>query len=65
MGTITLNNDDDIERKFRELVKIVIGEKKRGNLEKQQLMKGKLWIHERTQDAIARDALELILKNMI
>lgn len=61
MGTITLSIDDETERNFRKLAKKVIGEKK-GHLGEAATDACKLWIHEKTQDVMARDALELIHK---
>lgn len=61
MGTITLSIDDETERIFRITAKKVIGERK-GYLGEAATDAMKLWIHEKTQEAIAKDALELIRK---
>jgi hypothetical protein len=61
MGTITLSIDDETEQIFRRTAKKVIGERK-GYLGEAATDAMKLWIHEKTQEAIAKDALELIRK---
>jgi len=61
MGTITLSIDDETEQRFRSTARKVIGERK-GYLGKAATDAMKLWIHEKTQEAIAKDALELIRK---
>ncbi|GAA5262098.1 hypothetical protein [Methanocalculus sp.] len=61
MGTITLSIDDETERRFRSTARKVIGERK-GYLGEAATDAMKLWIHEKTQEAIAKDALELIRK---
>lgn len=61
MGTITLSIDDETERLFRKTAKQVIGERK-GYLGEAATDAMKLWIHEKTQEAIAQDALEIIRK---
>ncbi len=61
MGTITLSIDDETERRFRSTARMVIGERK-GYLGEAATDAMKLWIHEKTQEAIAKDALDLIRK---
>ena len=61
MATITLSIDDETERRFRSTARKVIGERK-GYLGEAATDAMKLWIHEKTQEAIAKDALELIGK---
>lgn len=61
MGTITLSIDDETERLFRKTAKQVVGERK-GYLGEAATDAMKLWIHEKTQKAIAQDALDLIRK---
>jgi predicted transcriptional regulator len=59
MATITINVDDEVEKKFRETAKTVIGDRK-GFLGRAVTEAMELWIREKTQKEIARTALELM-----
>lgn len=58
MGTITLSIDDQTEADFRRLVEKILGRRK-GALGEATTEAMKIWIREKTQEEIARDALEL------
>lgn len=58
MGTITLSIDDQTEREFRRLVEKILG-KRKGTLGEAATEAMNLWIREKTQEGIARGALEL------
>ncbi|KUG21357.1 MAG: hypothetical protein KO206_00695 [Methanomicrobiaceae archaeon] len=57
MGTITLSIDDQTERAFRRLAEKILG-KRKGALGEAATEAMNLWIREKTQEAIARDALD-------
>ncbi len=59
MATITLSVDDATEKTFREVVRRVLGERK-GSLGEAATEAMNLWVREKTQEALARDALALI-----
>ena len=59
MATITLSIDDSTERAFREVVRRVLGDRK-GSLGEAATEAMNLWVREKTQEALARDVLELI-----
>ena len=59
MGTITINIDDDTEKRFRKAAKKKLGERK-GYLGKATTEALECWILKQTQDEIARDALALL-----
>jgi len=59
MGTITISIDDEVERKFRERVKRVHGERK-GALGQAAAEALDLWVAEKTQEEIAKTALALM-----
>lgn len=59
MTTITINVDDEVEKKFRETARTVIGDRK-GFLGRAITDAMELWIREKTQERIARTALELM-----
>jgi len=61
MGTITLSVDDRTEHTFRELVEKIFG-KRKGALGEAATEAMDIWIREKTQEAIARDALDLTEK---
>jgi len=61
MGTITINIDDETERKFRTTAKNVLGEKK-GYLGRATTEAIELWIRDREQEGIAKKALALLEK---
>ncbi|MCM2466355.1 hypothetical protein [Methanoculleus oceani] len=58
MGTITLSIDDRTEEDFRRLVEKILGRRK-GALGEAATEAMRIWIREKTQEEIARDALEL------
>lgn len=58
MGTITLSIDDRTEQDFRRLAEKILG-KRKGSLGEAATEAMNLWIREKTQEEIARDALEL------
>jgi hypothetical protein len=59
MATITLTVDDSTERAFREVAHRVYGERK-GSLGQAATEAMNLWVREKTQETLAREALELI-----
>jgi len=59
MGTITISIDDEVERKFRDRVRQVSGERK-GALGKAATEAIDLWVTEKTQQEIAEKALALM-----
>lgn len=59
MATITLSIDDATEKAFREVVGRVLGDRK-GCLGEAATEAMNLWVREKTQEALARDALALI-----
>lgn len=59
MAVITISIDDETERRFREVAKRVIGEKK-GYLRQAVSEALHLWLEKKDQEKIAQDALELI-----
>jgi len=61
MGTITISIDDEIEKKFRDRAKKVHGERK-GALGQAVAEAMNLWVAEKDQQEIARDALLLMKK---
>lgn len=61
MGTITLSIDDQTEEDFRQLVERILG-KRKGALGEAATEAMSLWIREKTQEAVARDALDLAEK---
>jgi predicted transcriptional regulator len=61
MGTITICIDDETERRFRQLARETLGEKK-GYLGKATTEAIEYWIRERQQEAIAEMALDLLKK---
>jgi len=61
MGTITLSIDDRTEQAFRRLAEKILG-KQKGYLGEAATEAMNLWIREKTQEEIARDALELTEK---
>lgn len=61
MGTITLSVDDRTEQAFRRLAEKILG-KRKGALGEAATEAMNIWIREKTQEAIARDALELTEK---
>jgi predicted transcriptional regulator len=61
MATITICIDDATEERFRELAKTVIGEKK-GYLGRAVTEAITLWIRDKEQATIAREALALLEK---
>jgi len=61
MGTITICIDDVTERRFREVAKNVLGEKK-GYLGKATTEAIALWIRDKEQEMIAQQALTLLDK---
>lgn len=58
MGIITLSIDDRTEQDFRRLAEKILG-KRKGSLGEAATEAMNLWIREKTQEEIARDALEL------
>ncbi|MFA5613257.1 MAG: hypothetical protein WC993_02175 [Methanoculleus sp.] len=58
MGTITLSIDDRTEQEFRRLVEKILGRRK-GALGEAATEAMDLWIREKTQEEVVRDALEL------
>ncbi|WP_292364726.1 MULTISPECIES: hypothetical protein [unclassified Methanoculleus] len=58
MGTITLSIDDRTEQAFRRLAEKILG-KRKGSLGEAATEAMNLWIREKTQEAIACDALDL------
>jgi len=61
MGTITLSIDDRTEQDFRRLAEKILG-KRKGSLGEAATEAMNLWIREKTQKEVARDALELTEK---
>jgi hypothetical protein len=61
MGTITISVDDEIERKFREVVTRVLG-KRKGALGEATTEALNLWVKEKMQEEISRTALILMEK---
>jgi len=61
MGTITLSIDDRTEKEFRRLVEKTLG-KRKGALGEAATEAMEIWIRAKTQEEIARDALELAEK---
>ncbi len=61
MGTITICIDDATERRFREVAKNILGEKK-GYLGKATTEAITLWIRDKEQETIARQGLHLLEK---
>jgi len=59
MAVITISIDDEIERRFREVAKRVIGEKK-GYIRQAVSEAMELWLEEKEQERIARDLLVII-----
>jgi predicted transcriptional regulator len=59
MAVITISIDDDIERRFREVAKRVIGEKK-GYLRQAVSEALQLWVEQKDQERIAADALAIL-----
>lgn len=59
MGTITICIDDMTERRFREVARRRIGDKK-GSLGRATTEALELWIRQQTQEEIARGALDLL-----
>lgn len=59
MATITLSIDDATEKAFREVVRRILGERK-GSLGEAATEALDHWVREKTQEALARDALALI-----
>ncbi len=59
MATITLSIDDATEKAFRDVVGRLLGRRK-GSLGEAATEAMNLWVREKTQEAIARDALALI-----
>lgn len=59
MATITINVDDEMEKKFRDTVRTVIGDRK-GSLGRAITEAMELWIRDKTQEKVARTALELM-----
>lgn len=59
MAVITISIDDDLEQHFREVAKRVIGEKK-GYLRQAVSESLQLWLEQKDQERIARDALAII-----
>jgi len=61
MGTITISIDDEIDRKFREVVTRVHG-KRKGALGEATTEALNLWVKEKMQEEISRTALILMEK---
>ncbi|GAB6284375.1 MAG: hypothetical protein WC406_11445 [Methanoregula sp.] len=61
MGTITICIDDETERRFRQVARETLGEKK-GYLGKATTEAIEYWIREREQEAIADRALAILKK---
>jgi len=61
MGTITICIDDETERRFRQVARETLGEKK-GYLGKATTEAIECWIRGREQEAIAETALDLLKK---
>jgi predicted transcriptional regulator len=59
MGTITISIDDETEKRFREVARRRIGDRK-GSLGKATTEALELWIRAHTQEEIARDGLALL-----
>jgi predicted transcriptional regulator len=59
MAVITISIDDDIEHHFREVAQRVIG-KKKGYLRQAVSEALQLWLEQKDQERIARDALAII-----
>lgn len=61
MAIMTVSVDDETERQFRELAGRILG-KRKGHLGEATTEAMKLWIKEKSQETIARDALLLMEK---
>jgi hypothetical protein len=61
MGTITISVDDTVEAQFRKVAKRILGERK-GYLGEATTEAMRLFIREKTQEAIRTDAL-LLMEN--
>ncbi len=61
MAIITISVDDEVEKKFRETAKRVIGDRK-GFLGRAVTEAMSLWMKEKSQAEIARTAMELMEK---
>ncbi len=61
MGTITVNVDDDVERRFREVAGITY-HKKKGYLGRAITEAMKYWIYEKRQREISEKQLKLLEK---
>jgi hypothetical protein len=61
MGTITICIDDETEKRFRDVARRRIGDRK-GSLGKATTEALELWIRTQTQEEIAKDALALLEK---
>ncbi|PKG32832.1 hypothetical protein [Methanoregula sp.] len=59
MGTITISIDDDTERRFREVAKKKLGQRK-GYLGKATTEALETWLRKQAQEEIANDALALL-----
>jgi predicted transcriptional regulator len=59
MGTITISVDDDVEKQFRKVASDTLGERK-GYLGEATTEAMRLYIREKTQAEIAKDALILL-----
>jgi len=59
MGTITISNDDATEKKFRDVARRRIGDRK-GSLGKATTEALELWIRTQTQEEVAQEALRLL-----
>jgi hypothetical protein len=59
MGTITINIDDDTEKRFRNAAKKKLGERK-GYLGRATTEALECWVRMQSQEEIARDALALL-----
>ena len=61
MGTITISVDDEVEKRFRDLAKKKLGERK-GYLGKATTEALEHWVRLQSQEDIANDALALLKK---
>ena len=59
MATITLSIDDATEKAFRDVVRRVLGDRK-GCLGEAATEAMNLWVREKSQEALAHEALALI-----
>lgn len=59
MGTITISIDDDVEKQFRKVAQDTLGERK-GYLGEATTEAMRLYIREKTQAEIAKDAILLL-----